>query len=349
MGKAESTVRLTKLGIGIAFCGLLGAATIEKVAGGDQPPGGPANVTSIDKPMGVVFDQDGNWYIAEWHRNRIVKVDKRGITSIFAGNGDPVYAGDGGPAIKASFGLPHDTVIGNGILYFADVTNATTRAIDLKTGIITTVAGTGEKGFSGDGGPAKAAKFTFPVGLSLSPDNKRLYIADMNGGYVRMVTLATGIVTPVAGNGARAVPQDGAVAVGSPLVGPRGTREDSKGNLYIMEQGGNALRVVNKEGRIRTILGPGIEPALNQPKEAVIDRKGDLLFIDSQHGMIRKYSPATGKTSVVVGTGENGTRLVPNDPLQTQLNQPHFLYIDPASGDLYIADCFNDRVLRLRE
>src|SRR5437879_834853 len=79
-----------KLWIGVAFCGLLGAATIEKVAGGDQPPGGPANVTSIDKPIGVVFDQDGNWYIAEWHRNRIVKVDKKGITSIFAGTGDSI-------------------------------------------------------------------------------------------------------------------------------------------------------------------------------------------------------------------------------------------------------------------
>src|SRR5437867_3947580 len=110
--KEESKVRLGKLWVGIAFCGLLGAATIERVAGGEQPPGGPANVTSIDKPMGVVFDQNGNWYIAEWHRNRIIKVDKRGITSIFAGNGDSVYAGDGGTAIKASFGLPHDTVIG---------------------------------------------------------------------------------------------------------------------------------------------------------------------------------------------------------------------------------------------
>jgi sugar lactone lactonase YvrE len=338
-----------KLWFGVAFCGLLRAATIEKVAGGDQPPGGPANVTSIDKPMGVVFDQDGNWYIAEWHRNRIIKVDKKGITSIFAGTGNSGYGGDGGPASKASFGLPHDTVIGRGILYFSDVQNAAVRAIDLKTGIITSVAGTGVKGYSGDGGPARHAKFQFPVGVSLSPDNQRLYIADMMGGRVRMVNLTTGIVTPIAGNGTTGVPEEGAVALGSPLMQPRGVTEDSKGNLYILEQGGNALRVINKDGRIYTILGPGIEPALQQPKEAVIDRKGDLIFIDAQHGMIRKYSPGTGKTSVVVGTGENGNRLVPNDPLQTQLNQPHFLYLDPASGDLYIADCFNDRILHLRD
>src|SRR5262245_53325468 len=106
-------MRMGKFWVGVAFCGLLRAATIEKVAGGDQPPGGPANVTSIDKPMGVVFDQDGNWYIAEWHRNRIIKVDKKGIkgiTSIFAGTGNSGYGGDGGPASKAaSFGLPHDT------------------------------------------------------------------------------------------------------------------------------------------------------------------------------------------------------------------------------------------------
>jgi DNA-binding beta-propeller fold protein YncE len=341
-------MRLDKLWVVMLLCGFLDAATIVKVAGGDQPPGGPANVTSVDKPMGIVLDQDGNWYIPEWHRNRIIKVDKRGITSIFAGTGDPGYGGDGGPAIEASFGLPHDTVIGNGILYFADTRNAAARAIDLKTGIINTVAGTGVKGYSGDGGPANEAKFNFLVGLSLSPDNKRLYIADMNGGRIRMVTLASGIVTPIAGNGTSGMPAEGAVALGSPLVGPRGTREDSQGNLYIFEQPGNALLVVNKEGRIRTILGPGIEPTLNQPKEGIIDRKGDLIFIDSNHGMIRKYSPATGKLSVLVGTGENGSQLIPDDPLKTQLNQPHFLYLDPASGDLYIADTFNDRILRFR-
>jgi DNA-binding beta-propeller fold protein YncE len=342
-------MRLGKLWVGMLLCGVLGAATIEKVAGGDQPPGGLANVTSIDKPMGVVFDQNGNWYIPEWRRNRIIKVDTRGITSIFAGTGDSGYGGDGGPATKASFGLPHDTVIGNGILYFADTRNAAARAIDLKTGIINSVAGTGVKGYSGDDGPAKDAKFNFLVGLSLSPDNKRLYIADMNGGRIRMVTLATGIVTPISGDGTSGVPAEGAVALGSPLVGPRGTREDSQGNLYIFEQPGNALLVINKQGRIHTILGPGIEPALNQPKEGVIDRKGDLIFIDSNHGMIRKYSPATGKISVLVGTGENGNQLIPDDPLHTQLNQPHFLYLDPASGDVYIADTFNDRILRLRQ
>jgi DNA-binding beta-propeller fold protein YncE len=299
--------------------------------------------------MGIVLDPQGNWYIAEWHRNRIIKVDSHGMTSIFAGTGDAHYGGDGGPATKASFGLPHDTVIGNGILYFSDVQNAAVRAIDLKTGIITTVAGTGEKGYSGDGGPAKEAKFNFPVGVSLSPDNQRLYIADMNGGRVRMVTLKTGIVTPIAGNGTRGVPEDGVAALGCPLVQPRGVREDSHGNIYILEQGGNALRVITKEGKIHTILGPGIEPSLDQPKEAIFDRKGDLIFIDSNHGTIRKYSPATGKTSTLVGTGENGNRLTAGDPLRTQLNQPHFLYLDPASGDLYIADTFNDRILRYRE
>jgi sugar lactone lactonase YvrE len=189
------------------------------------------------------------------------------------------------------------------------------------------VAGTGVKGYSGDGGPAKEAKFNFLVGLSLSPDNRRLYIADMNGGRIRMITLATGIVNAIAGDGTDAAPEEGAIALSSPLKHPRGVREDSRGNIYILEQGGNALRVINKEGRIHTILGPEIEPALNQPKEAVLDRKGDLIFIDSNNHMIRKYSPATGKTSVLAGTGKAGGGLVPSDPLQTQLNQPHFLYL----------------------
>ena len=350
------TVISAKLLVGLILCGVLGAATIEEIAGeGKAQYGGPIAETSIAKPMGIAFDNGGNWYFPEWQRNDIVKVDKFGLTSIFAGAGASAYAGDGGPAIKASFGLPHDTVIGNGVLYFSDTKNAAVRAIDMKTGVISTVAGTGEKGYSGDGGPAKEARFTFVVGLSLSPDNHRLYIADMNGGRIRMVTLATGIVAPIAGNGTIGAPQEGALAVGCALNLPRGVKEDKKGNIYILEQGGNALRVIKaqdhqgKDGRIHTLLAPGIEPALKQPKEMAFDRNGDLVFTDAGNNVIRKYSPVTGKTAVLAGTGEAGRRLIPTDPLRTQLNQPHFVYIDPASGDIYIADTFNDRILRLRQ
>jgi DNA-binding beta-propeller fold protein YncE len=342
-------MRCGYLWTGLALGGMLGAATVEKVGGGGtNPPGGPVNETSIDKPMGIAFDKAGNYYLPEWQRNRIIKVDTRGITSIFAGTGAKGFSGDGGPALQASFGLPHDTVIANEVLYFADTANAAVRAIDLKTGIISSVAGTGVKGYSGDGGPAKEAQFTFVVGVSLSPDNKRLYVADMMGGRVRVVNLVTGIVTPVAGNGKVGVPTEGAPAVGNPLNHPRGVREDAQGNIYILEQDGNALRVIKKDGRLYTILGPGIEPALVQPKELVIDKKGDLIMVDGHNHTIRKYSPATGKTTSILGTGEPGDRLVPGDPLQTQLKQPHFLYIEPTTGDIFVTDTFNDRILRLK-
>jgi len=170
----------------------------------------------------------------------------------------------------------------------------------------------------------------------------------MNNKRIRMINLKSGVITTFAGNGTEGVPQDGAKAADSPLVDPRCAAEDLKGNVYILEQKGNAMRVVDKQGRIRTLLGPGIKPELNLPKDLAFDRDGNVIFADGGANLIRKYSPADGKTVVIAGTGEEGNRLVPNDPLQTQLNLPHGVYVHP-SGDIYIADSHNNRVLRLRQ
>jgi sugar lactone lactonase YvrE len=219
----------------------------------------------------------------------------------------------------------------------------------LKTRQSAIIAGTGQPGFSGDGGPAINAAFNQVFAVHLNPAGDKLYVTDLRNRRIRSLDLQSGVVTTIAGNGQEGVPADGAVAKDSPLVDPRATAADSKGNLYIVERGGNALRVLNKEGRIRTVIGAdsrSLTPGLNGPKQLCIDRDDKVMIVDTENHLIRRYDPKTASISVIAGSGEKGTRLVLDDPLKTQLNRPHDVF-EHSSGALYISDSSNHRVLRL--
>jgi sugar lactone lactonase YvrE len=124
---------------------------------------------------------------------------------------------------------------------------------------------------------------------------------------------------------------------------------DSKGNVYILERRGNALRVVDKAGTIRTLIAPGMfTPNLNGPKHLCLDRGGNIIIADAENNLVRRYTLKDRKLVTIAGTGERGDRVDANDPLQTQLHRPHGVYVH-GNGDLYIVDSYNHRVLRLRE
>ncbi|HYO81474.1 MAG TPA: hypothetical protein VES20_08745, partial [Bryobacteraceae bacterium] len=234
-----------------------------------------------------------------------------------------------------------------GVMYVADTLNHAVRRIDLKTRRITTVAGTGEKGFSGDGGAGTRATFNGTFGIALNPGQTSLYIADLNNRRVRMLDLNTGTVTTIAGNGESGEPADGSEAAHSPLIDPRAVAVDSNGNVYILERRGNALRVVDAKGRIRTVIRPGsITPDLNGPKHLCIDGNGGVIIADSENHLIRGYEPSSGTVVTLAGTGEKGRKLEESDPLKSALNRPHGVAVD-RSGALYISDSDNHRVLRL--
>src|SRR5260370_14285633 len=228
----------------VAFsCACMQAATIEPVPGGIK----------LVEPFGVAFDRAGALYIVEYKGEKITRVDRAGMASVFAGTGVASYGGDSGPAGKAELRDPHGLLIGPGeAMYIADTLNHRIRKVDLKTGVISTIAGTGEAGFSGDGGAATKATFNGAFGIAMGPSGDRLYVADLNNRRIRMIVLKTGIVSSIAGNGTDGVPADGAVAAESPLQDPRAVTVDSQGNVYILERRGNALRVVDRQGKIRT-------------------------------------------------------------------------------------------------
>jgi sugar lactone lactonase YvrE len=358
-GDCRTAVRLLTLATALAWLGSARADNVVLVAGGgDRGSGSPAQFAKLNGPFGVDIDRSGNLYIVEMTGGRVHKVDERGGLTTVAGTGEKGTRGDGGPAVKAEFNGPHSLAVGpDGSVFLADTWNNRVRRFDPKTGIVTNFAGTGDKGFSGDGGPAEKARFGGVYCIALDPRGERMYLADLDNRRIRMIDLKTNIVTTVAGNGEKGVPKDGAEAVKAPLVDPRAVAADAKGNVYVLERGGNALRVVDADGKIRTVVGTGEKGAtgdggdarkatMNGPKHLCIDRDGNVIIADTENHLIRKYLPAEGKIVRVAGTGKRGAGGLGGPPDKVELSQPHGVYVHP-SGLLYIADSSNNRVLRV--
>jgi DNA-binding beta-propeller fold protein YncE len=330
------------------------------VAGGGTGGNGSSAVhAKLQTPFGIDFDRAGRLFFVELNGQRACRIELRdGILTTIAGTGHKGSGGDGGPALKAEFNGMHSLAVApGGDIYLADTWNNRVRKIDSKTGLISTIAGTGDKGFSGDGGPATQARFGGIYCVALDPHGRLLYLADLDNRRIRVVDLQSKLVTTVAGNGQKGVPPEGAEAIKAPLVDPRAVAVDSKGNLYILERSGHALRAVDDQGRIRTVVGTGKPGAtgdggdarqatLNGPKHLCIDKDQNVIIADTENHVIRKYLPAEGKLVRVAGTGTKGAAGVGGPPERVELNQPHGVHVDPA-GVLYIADSMNHRILKI--
>ena len=303
----------------------------------------------LHSPFGVDFDAAGNMYLVELEGGRVHKLDTAGVLSTIAGDGSKNYTGDGGPAAKATFnGMHNIAVTPAGDLYIADSWNHCVRKIDAQTGMISTIAGTGKAGFAGDGGEATKAQFNFLMCVSLNTTNDKLYVADLKNFRIRMIDLKTKLVSTVAGNGKKGVPQDGSVATESPLVDPRAVAVDSKNNVYVLERSGNALRVVSADGKIKTVvgtgkrgttIGKGLETELGSPKHLAIDASNHVIIADENNRRILKYDPGKEEVRILLGKGANK----PN----RGLSKPHGVCVH-ADGTIYIVDTGHHRILSLK-
>jgi sugar lactone lactonase YvrE len=269
---------------------------------------GAATSAKLNAPNGLGIDGAGNIYIADNGNCVIRKVTvATGVIATVAGNGTCGYTGDGAAAIGAELNTPSSDIAfdSGGNFYFADVLNNVIRKVSLSTGIITTVAGTGNAGYNGDGAVATAAELTHPDGVAFD-NNGNLYIADYGNHVVREVNAATGIITTVAGNGTGGYAGDGALATSAELSSPGGVAVDAAGDVYIADAGSNVIRKVSAAGTITTVAGTATSGysgdggaatsgKLNGPADVALDGLGNLYIADTGSSVIREVNVGQSK------------------------------------------------------
>jgi len=275
----------------------------------------PAQTVDLASPEGLAIDHQGNLLLADSYNHSILKIDSEGYLTQLAGNGMRGYNGDNLPATEASLNFPYDVrVDSKGNIYIADTWNHRIRKVD-GSGVITTVAGNGVAGFSGDGGPADKAQLNTPYGLFLdNADN--LLITDSDNNVIRRVG-QNGLINSIAGTGERGYDGDGGSALRAKFDSPQSLAMDELGRIYINDEHNNAIRVLDVEGTIRTLIGtrgPGFSgdggPAsaaqIADPENIWVRKDGSILISARDNGRVRIIS-SDGRISTFAGIGPTST------------------------------------------
>jgi DNA-binding beta-propeller fold protein YncE len=309
----------------------------------------------VNNPYGLAIGPDGTLLFCDLDNQRVRRLDLRTRrTTTVAGNGRRAYAGDGGSATDAALNMPHEIQFDRaGHLYIAERDNHVIRKVDARTGVITTFAGTGVPGFSGDAGPATRAQLRAPHSIAVDPGGRRLLICDIGNHRIREVDFASGTITTFAGTGEPRPTPDGAPLTGTPLNGPRAMAFDGQEHLYLALREGNAIHRINtRTATIHHVAGTGEQgyagddgPArvakLAGPKGLACFR--DLLYIaDTESHTIRRIDLRSGVITTVLGTGRKGDGPGP-DPLRCALSRPHGVLVD-AQGAVYVGDSEAHRI-----
>jgi streptogramin lyase len=321
--------------------------------------GGKATDATIDNPFGVVRGPDGAIWFCEYTGQKIRRVAADGTISTVAGTGQKGYSGDGGSALQATFNLPHEIRFNKaGDLFVVDMVNNVIRKIDLKTGLIQTIAGTGTPGYSGDGGQATQAQLKSPHSIQFGPDGS-LYICDIGNHVIRCVDMATGVISTFAGTGTAGPTPDGSPIQGTPLKGPRSIDFDRDGNLWLATREGNQVfRFDLKAGIIHHVAGtgksgfggnggPARETELKGPKGIAIDSRGNVWLADTESHSVRMIEGKTGNLVLMAGTGEKGDGPEGN-PLACKMARLHGIFVD-ADDSVFIGDSEAHRVRVMRQ
>jgi DNA-binding beta-propeller fold protein YncE len=329
------------------------AGTGEKGFSGD---GGPASKAQLNNPYGIARGPDGALYVCDMGNHRVRRIDKGGTITTVAGTGNPGYAGDGGPATAADLNEPYEVRFdGAGNLFFVEMRNCVVRRVDRTTGVISTVAGTGKPGFTGDGGPAIRAQLNQPHAIQFDPRKENLYVCDIANHRVRRIDLRTGVISTFAGDGSKRPTPDGAkVDASLPVNGPRAIDFDAGGNLLLALREGNAIyRIDTKRGTIHHVAGngqpgftgnggPAKDAALSGPKGISVAPDGNVYLADTESHSIRMIDAKRGTVELIAGTGERGDG-PDGDAARCRFSRPHGIFVDGDEA-VYVGDSENHRV-----
>jgi DNA-binding beta-propeller fold protein YncE len=315
------------------------------VAGTGEPgysgDGSLALEARLNNPFDLAFAPDNSLVFSDTFNHCIRRIDAaNGVVATICGSGAKGFSGDGDLAVRAQLNHPYGVAIDrSGRVFFADRLNRRVRIIDT-TGIVSTLAGDGSGVCSGDGGPASEAGLTEPNGLALSPDQSRLFIADVAGHRVRVVDLTVGTIETFAGTGEARHHGDGGPAAEAAVFGARAVRFAPDGSLYVMERQGSCIRRV-QDGMIETVAGTGTRgysgdggdarsAVFDAPKEMAVDHEGNIFVVDTENHAIRRIDAR----SWIITTIASG------------LARPHGAVVAP-DGSVLVGDSEHHQIRRL--
>ena len=344
------------------FSPLAFSAEIRTVAGtgtqGFSGDGGPALAAQLDNPFGVTRGPDGCLWFCEYTGQQIRKILPDGRIQTVAGTGKKGFSGDNGPALEASFNLPHEIRFDSeGHLHVVDMANHVVRRIDKKTGLIRTLAGTGTPGYTGDGGPAASAQLKQPHSIQFGPAGD-LFVCDIGNHVIRRID-RSGVISTFAGTGKPGPTPDGAPIAGTPLNGPRSLDFDAAGNLWLATREGNQVFEFDlAAGLIRHRAGtgkkgfggnggPAREATLSGPKGIAVAPDGSIYLADTESHSVRRIDVKSGTLELVAGTGEKGDG-PDGDPLQCRMARLHGIWVD-KDGTVYLGDSEAHKIRALRK
>ncbi|MFD8232973.1 RICIN domain-containing protein [Streptomyces sp. NPDC059696] len=314
----------------------------------------PAVSAQLNRPYGIAVDSTGTLYFSDSNNHRVRKITTDGKISTVAGTGSAGFSGDNGPAVAAQLNWPREVAVDSaGAVYIADGNNHRVRKVT-PDGRISTVVGTGAAGFSGDDGPATAARLNLPTGVAVDSGGT-LYVSEYHNNRVRKIT-TDGRISTFVGTGAVGAGGDGGPAVSAQLNRPHALAVDGTGALYIADYANHRVRKVTADGKISTVAGAGASgfsgddgPAtaarLNGPVGVAVDSAGDLYIADYGNHRVRRVA-ADEKISTVAGTGTAGFGGDGGPAAKAQLYHPYGLALD-CVDTLYIADHVNNRLRKI--
>ncbi len=341
------------------FVASASGATVATFAGngtkGFSGDGGPATEAALNNVFAISRGPDRYLYLCDMDNHRVRRVGLDGRIETYAGSDKQGHNGDGGLAQNAELNMPYEMAWDKaGNLFIVELGNHCVRRVDVKSQIITTIAGTGKPGFSGDGGPATEAQFNQPHSLSFDAAGD-LYVCDILNHRVRKIDMKTGTISTWSGTGEATTSPDGSPIDGASLNGPRALAFGVHGECYLALREGNALLLLDPNAKsLKRIAGtgkkgfsgnggPALEATLSGPKCVSLDAGGNAHLADTESHSIRYLDVQKGTIELLVGDGQKGDGPDGGNPLGCRLARPHGVFVD-TDGSIFIGDSENHRV-----
>jgi len=354
---------LVSLTLCLLHIGQVRGDEISTILGTGEPgfsgDGGQASKAMIRGPFGVIRGSDGCIYVCDTYNHCLRKIDQKGVVSTIAGvGGKKGYSGDGGPATRALLNEPYELLFDSkGNLFFVEMMNHLVRKVNTETGVITTVAGTGKKGFGGDGGPAVRAFFNRPHSIQFGPKGD-LFVCDIGNRRIRKISMKTGLVSTFSGTGKKGKTVDGGRIDQVDLNGPRAIDFSGEQMWLALREGNAVYRLDIRKGTIHHEAGtgkkgfsgnggPARQATLSGPKGISVGPKGNVYLADTESHSLRMIDRETGNIELIAGDGKSGDGPEGDEPKKCRMDRLHGVFVD-MDGMIYIGDTNTHRVRVIR-